>query len=123
MRIPTWSHQPTWSNRRFCQDSSVTFLLLFGETIMAFGADGVIRKWNVDSPAPISEMVAHEQAITGAQLSECGGLVTSSLDGSCKLWDAATGELWATLCDVSTDPSTSPLCLLALCSPCTPMQN
>ena len=70
-----------------------------GERALLFGGGaGELEILDLGQTAPRLSVRAHAEAVTAVAVSRDGGLLaTGSIDRTVKLWDAATGELAATL--------------------------
>jgi WD40 repeat protein len=63
-----------------------------GERIGLSGADGVIQIAQVQSGAVEQQLFGHTAAITGLDWSPAGRLLSTSVDGTARVWNAVSGQ-------------------------------
>lgn len=80
--------------------SYVTGLALAGRQLVSGSYDGRLIWWDTDSKQQVRAVDAHEKWIRRVVTTPDGKIIASVADDmACKLWDAATGNLLATLND------------------------
>ena len=89
-------HHPTTATQRM-NDTGVGGHRLAvsadGRVIAIAGGDGSIRAWEWPTFAPIRKLTAHAAAVAAVAVSSRGEfLVSASVDGTAKRWNAARGE-------------------------------
>jgi WD40 repeat protein len=75
-----------------------------GRLLAVGGSEGTIQLWDTEQEALISSLEGHRDHVTGLVFMHASGLlVSSSWDGSTRLWDPVRGRLLVTLRNSSGD--------------------